>query len=557
MRTSCWNLAPLALVLLAACGGNAPQQDTLTTDPVADSTQAERLRKTKNIFHNIPSPMETASLLKKAGAGYDKSVLNDVKNVDNYTSASKQALNLGIYGADLSYAGVFNNTQESMLYTACAQNLAKRLDVANAFGQETVDRMEKNRNDRDSLLDIISSTYWDVDAYLKDNGRDNISVDNLDLRPPRVMGGLNEGISGNAPAANTPVNIQVRRCILDGNYAAAIQGAGLLFEDNTAYGWDSCLNMNSTNMRMRRNRCIHIIDPGAPKVGYDPEWDSIITNIPAGISPDEIYIEDNYCDGAGTLKQGIHMMYNPGGPEPTRSGRVIIRRNRIKNSRQAIYCSLSNALIENNIISDVYTVPGFEYLDPGYVQGSGRGISLRASNCTVRGNVMRGNVSDGILLTIDAATGQTLVEHNSAIDVRSGLYASATAAASVVFRNNLVRRSTVIFAPSETRLITTGTNTTLTAANNHYDWEDGSPTFQSNFVDYDMAGWTASIEPTAQSGDPMIGSNGAPQTGSPLILAGTQGVLGGSTDVVGTTRWAPPSIGAFEYVRARPTRTLP
>jgi len=176
MRTSCWNLAPLALVLLAACGGNAPQQDTLNTDPAADSTQAERLRKTKNIFHNIPSPMETASLLKKAGAGYDKGVLNDVKNVDNYTSASKQALNLGIYGADLSYASVFNNTQESMLYTACAQNLAKRLDVANAFGQETVDRMERNRNDRDSLLDIISSTYWDVDAYLKDNGRDNISA---------------------------------------------------------------------------------------------------------------------------------------------------------------------------------------------------------------------------------------------------------------------------------------------------------------------------------------------------------------------------------------------
>ena len=389
------------------------------------------------------------------------------------------------------------------------------------------------------------------------NGRDNISVDNLDLRPPRTSVGANEGIYGGAPAANTPVNIQVRRCILDGNYAAGIQGAGLLFEDNTAYGWDSCLNMNSTNMRMRRNRCIHIIDPGAPKVGYDPEWDSIITNIPVGISPDEIYIEDNYCDGAGTLKQGIHMMYNPGGPEPTRSGRVIIRGNRIKNSRQAIYCSLSNALIENNEFSNVYTLPGFEYLDPGYVQGSGRGISLRASNCVVRGNVMRDNVSDGILLTIDAATGQTLVEHNSAIDVRSGLYASATAAASVVFRNNLIRRSTVIFAPSETRLITTGTNTTLTAASNHYDWEDGSPTFQSNFVDYDMAGWQASIESTAQSGDPMIGSNGAPQTGSPLILAGTQGVLGGSTDVVGTTRWALPSIGAFEYVRARPTRTLP
>src|SRR5690606_14701784 len=100
----------------------------------------------------------------------------DVKNADKYTSASKQALNLGIYGADLSYASVFDHTQESMLYTACVQNLAKRLDVSHAFDQATVDRMERNRNDRDSLLNIISETYWDVDAYLKENERENLSA---------------------------------------------------------------------------------------------------------------------------------------------------------------------------------------------------------------------------------------------------------------------------------------------------------------------------------------------------------------------------------------------
>lgn len=176
MRKRGWTFGLLATIIIAACGGDPPPQDTLKTDGATDSTQADRVRKTRNIFHNIPSPMETAALLKKAGAEYDKDVLNDVKKVDNYTSPSKQALNLGIYGADLSYASVFNNTQESMLYTACAQNLAKRLNVANAFGQETVDRMEANRNDRDSLLNIISETYWSVDAHLKEDGRDNVSA---------------------------------------------------------------------------------------------------------------------------------------------------------------------------------------------------------------------------------------------------------------------------------------------------------------------------------------------------------------------------------------------
>ncbi|MEO7082468.1 MAG: hypothetical protein ABIY71_13115 [Flavobacteriales bacterium] len=185
MRANQIIFASIATLMLAACGADQ-QQDKLTV-PVTDSTAVIRSERTKSIFHNIPSPMETAGLLKKAGAEYDRNILNDVKNVDNYTAASKQALNLGIYGADLSYASVFNNTQESMLYTSCAQKLAKKLDVNNAFNEEVVGRLEKNRNNRDSLLSIISETYWHVDAYLKENQRDNISA-------LMVTGGWMEGL---------------------------------------------------------------------------------------------------------------------------------------------------------------------------------------------------------------------------------------------------------------------------------------------------------------------------------------------------------------------------
>jgi hypothetical protein len=48
--------------------------------------------------------------------------------------------------------------------------------VISAFNDSTLEVMEKNRGDRDALLDVISETYWNVDAYLKENGRDNISA---------------------------------------------------------------------------------------------------------------------------------------------------------------------------------------------------------------------------------------------------------------------------------------------------------------------------------------------------------------------------------------------
>jgi len=163
--------------VLSACGGEPPAQDTLNVDTAQDSAaKAERMAKTKKIFYNIPSPMETAALLKKAGAQYNSKILNDVKNVDKYTAASQQALNLGVYGADLSYASVFNHTQESMFYTSCSRKLADRLGVINAFNDSTLELMQSSMNDRDALLDIISETYWNVDAYLKENGRDNISA---------------------------------------------------------------------------------------------------------------------------------------------------------------------------------------------------------------------------------------------------------------------------------------------------------------------------------------------------------------------------------------------
>lgn len=187
MRMNKWPFLAAA-VLLTACGGDAPAGEDINLLNAADSAmQADRLDRTRNIFYNIPSPMETAALLQKAGAKYNNKLLNDVKNVDTYTTASDQALNMGVYGADLSYASVFNHTQESIFYTSCTKRLAERLGVLAAFNDSTLEAMERNMGDRDALLDVISETYWNVDAYLKENGRENISA-------LMVVGGWMEGL---------------------------------------------------------------------------------------------------------------------------------------------------------------------------------------------------------------------------------------------------------------------------------------------------------------------------------------------------------------------------
>ena len=207
MRTQYWPWLLAVTLSLAACtGGSEEGQEKLNAGE--EAVQEDRAEKTRKIFYNIPSPMETASLLMKAGAQYNGKILNDVKSVDKYTSATKQALNLGVYGADLSYTSVFNNTQESMFYTSCSKKLADRLGVSSAFNDSTLEVMEKNQNDRDALLDIISETYWGVDAYLKENDRASISA-------LMVTGGWVEGLYIATQVATTNDTPELRQRIAE------------------------------------------------------------------------------------------------------------------------------------------------------------------------------------------------------------------------------------------------------------------------------------------------------------------------------------------------------
>jgi len=66
------------------------------------------------IFHAAPSPMETASLIKRSGASFHADALNGADRASDYTTSDAQAINLGIYGADLSYATIFEENSTSL-----------------------------------------------------------------------------------------------------------------------------------------------------------------------------------------------------------------------------------------------------------------------------------------------------------------------------------------------------------------------------------------------------------------------------------------------------------
>jgi hypothetical protein len=146
-------------------------ENFITEDDIFDD-----IDKAKKIFYSLPSPLETAMLIKSAGAKYDEVLLNAVDNKTKYTTTKSLALNLGIYTTDLSFASLFDQTQTSINYMNAARSIAEGLDINDAIDDETMKRLEENLQNRDVVMDIISETFLNCSSYLKENERQDVAA---------------------------------------------------------------------------------------------------------------------------------------------------------------------------------------------------------------------------------------------------------------------------------------------------------------------------------------------------------------------------------------------
>jgi hypothetical protein len=159
--------------LLTSCGsetGKTPAETSDTTATVAVEAKSD------NVFYDIPQPIQQVKLLQEAGATYDKSLLNPLDNVSKYSVNNSKALNLGVYGADLSYAAVFNQPQDVILYLNTSQKLAEALNIRGDFYNDIMKRMEKSGNNKDSLMQMVSDVYRKSNESLKENDQSHISA---------------------------------------------------------------------------------------------------------------------------------------------------------------------------------------------------------------------------------------------------------------------------------------------------------------------------------------------------------------------------------------------
>lgn len=173
----------LILIVVFACA-SCRNSSTKTSGFIfseADSvpiSEAEKLspEAIADISKNISSPVEIANLLQMLDIPFSQSYIASSIDADKQSTNFDKALKLGILGADLGYLNMYEKTGSSLDVLSSIRKLAEDIKVGQFFDFETIKRLSQNKSNLDSLLFISIDSYNQIDKYLRNNDRGQLSA---------------------------------------------------------------------------------------------------------------------------------------------------------------------------------------------------------------------------------------------------------------------------------------------------------------------------------------------------------------------------------------------
>ena len=124
----------------------------------------------------LPTSASVIKMLTELQVGYIVGISNPVDNAKKYFSSASRAVNLGVYGADLSYASLYNMQQEVINYLNSIRTLANELNMSKIYDEGLFDLIKKNFDNRDELVNILTKAFNDSYVYLSENGQQTLAL---------------------------------------------------------------------------------------------------------------------------------------------------------------------------------------------------------------------------------------------------------------------------------------------------------------------------------------------------------------------------------------------
>jgi hypothetical protein len=172
---------------------SSPKTDTEAVDQPTEEESIinqDSSNQIDDVFYQVPTPNELFAVLKNSKTPYNKEILNDVSNLENYTSKGIKGLNFGVFAADLAYVSSLGHIEDASQIFETIRSLSKDLEIENALDEMIYKRIQSNleSSNADSLFYLSNDVYYNAYSYLDQNDRG-------DVLGMIVIGGWIEGLN--------------------------------------------------------------------------------------------------------------------------------------------------------------------------------------------------------------------------------------------------------------------------------------------------------------------------------------------------------------------------
>jgi hypothetical protein len=169
-------LSGIVLISVVNCTGGKKSEPTNDTSVDASINKDEVEQTVREIVYPLPTAFEVTEMINTIEASYIIGLSNAIENVDKYFTDKEQALNLGVYSADLSYASTYNMQQEVMSYMEASENLVVELGITGAFSKDFVSDVEASIDNKDKLTDLVTNSFYNTYEYLVKGDKEDLSL---------------------------------------------------------------------------------------------------------------------------------------------------------------------------------------------------------------------------------------------------------------------------------------------------------------------------------------------------------------------------------------------
>jgi len=168
----------VAVMILTVAGtyscknrGETRKQKEINTDEL----QAMEQKIEENVYP-LPTSAEVIKKLTDMDLGYILGATNPSDNSGRYVDSYSRSVNMGVFGADLSYSTLYNMNQDVIDYLAAIREMTLEQNLSKIYDESLYDKIKNNFDDRDTLVTILQEAFDNTYSIMVDADQENLAL---------------------------------------------------------------------------------------------------------------------------------------------------------------------------------------------------------------------------------------------------------------------------------------------------------------------------------------------------------------------------------------------